>query len=200
MQIRLATAADREGLYRVCLRTSANGGDGTHLWSDPDLVGHNFVGPYLAFEPATTFALVDGSDIVGYSIAAPDTREFEASFNDVWAPPLRRAYPLDQLADGHWTEHDRWAIERLHRGLHLESIVADPYPAQAHIDLLPSAQGQGLGRSLMQAAIDVVRDAGAPGIHLDVSPENVRARGFYAHLGFVQGPSVGGHSYLVRTL
>jgi GNAT superfamily N-acetyltransferase len=198
--IRQATAQDREALYRVCLRTADSGADATALWSDPDLVGHNFVGPYLAFEGATTFALVDGDDVVGYSIAAPDTRAFEAFFNEEWAPPLRLAYPLDALAGSRWTADDRWGIHRLHAGLHTAAIVADPYPGQAHIDILPAAQGHGHGRALMEAAIGIVRSSGAIGMHLDVSPTNIRARGFYAHLGFVQGPCIDDLSYLVQAL
>ena len=200
MFIRQAKAQDREALYRVCLRTADSGADGTHLWSDPDLVGHNFVGPYLAFEGATTFALIDGHEVVGYSIAAPDTLAFEAFFNEEWAPRLRLAYPLESLDEGQWTADDRWGIRRLHAGLHTDSIVVDRYPGQAHIDILPTRQGQGHGRALMEAAIEAVRSAGAIGMHLDVSPTNIRARGFYAHLGFVQGPCVNDLSYLVRSL
>ena len=60
----------------------------------------------------------------------------------------------------------------------------DDYPAHLHIDLLPSAQGQGWGRALMDRFLAQLRAAGVAGVHLGVATVNLRAVAFYARLGF----------------
>ncbi len=60
----------------------------------------------------------------------------------------------------------------------------DDYPAHLHIDLLPSAQGQGWGRALMDRFLAQVRSAGARGVHLGVATVNRGAAAFYTRLGF----------------
>jgi ribosomal protein S18 acetylase RimI-like enzyme len=48
----------------------------------------------------------------------------------------------------------------------------------------PNCQRQGIGRALMAAAEDWLRDQGAPKIQLMVRGDNDVARGFYAALGY----------------
>ncbi|MES1169890.1 MAG: GNAT family N-acetyltransferase, partial [Leifsonia sp.] len=60
------------------------------------------------------------------------------------------------------------------------------YPAHLHIDLLPEAQGQGLGRRLIETLLDELAAAGATGVHLDMDPANTGAGAFYARLGFTR--------------
>lgn len=195
MRIRPAKPADAVGAYAVCLRTADSGADGRHLFADPDLVGHNYVGPYLAFPGATCWVVVDDADaIVGYCLAVADTIAFEAWADDHWWPDLREQYAVDDAA---WTDGDRWMAARIRAGVHTDEAFARDYPGHAHIDLLPEAQGRGLGGQLMRQAIAAV---GARGMHLDVAPDNARARAFYAHLGFTDGPTIGESSYLVRAL
>jgi GNAT superfamily N-acetyltransferase len=58
------------------------------------------------------------------------------------------------------------------------------YPSHLHIDLLPRAQGRGLGRAMMGLMLDLLRQRGSPGAHLGVSLPNVSAQAFYRKLGF----------------
>ncbi len=58
------------------------------------------------------------------------------------------------------------------------------FPAHLHIDLLPEAQGQGLGRALMRDAAARLVAEGVPGIHLAYDPANVGAAAFYDRLGW----------------
>ncbi len=52
--------------------------------------------------------------------------------------------------------------------------------------VVPSAQGRGLGRRLLQAALDGAAALGAATMFLEVSPDNGRALALYAHAGFVR--------------
>jgi len=50
----------------------------------------------------------------------------------------------------------------------------------------PSARGQGLGRALLQAAINRARESGAETMFLEVGAENPHALALYAGLGFAK--------------
>ena len=50
----------------------------------------------------------------------------------------------------------------------------------------PAARGKGLGRSLLQAAINKAQDMGAQTMFLEVGADNPRALALYAGLGFAK--------------
>jgi len=174
--------SDRARLYDVCLRTGDSGEDATGLYADGDLLGHVYLGAYLDLEPdlARVLRREDGTP-VGYCVATASTAEFERRCEESWWPPLRQRY-------GAPAEDDESPDARLLRVIHAPSRSAAPWlaehPAHLHVDLLPEAQGGGRGRRVLEAVLDAVNAAGAPGIHLGVGGGNVRAIGFYEHLGF----------------
>jgi ribosomal protein S18 acetylase RimI-like enzyme len=181
--IRHAVLQDRRALYRVCLETGDSGQDATALYTDPDLLGHVYAGPYAAFSPEFAFVLEDGLGVAGYVLGALDTRAFEATLERGWWPALRARYPLSPTpAEG------RTPDERLVALLHSPSLAADEvvrrFPSHLHIDLLPRAQGGGHGRRLMTRLLEALRAAGSPGVHLGVGGRNTHAIGFYRHVGF----------------
>ncbi|MFE6970525.1 GNAT family N-acetyltransferase [Isoptericola sp. NPDC057653] len=174
--------SDRDALYDVCLRTGDSGDDATGQYEDGALLGHVYLGAYLALEPdlARVLRRADGT-AVGYCVATASTTDFERRCEESWWPPLR-ARLAAPAAD------DESADARLLRMIHAPSRSGAPwleqYPAHLHIDLLPGAQGGGAGRRVLEAVLDAVAAAGAPGIHLGVGGRNLRAIGFYEHLGF----------------
>jgi ribosomal protein S18 acetylase RimI-like enzyme len=185
--IRPAVAGDRAALYEICLLTGDAGEDASPLYVEPDLLGEVWVGPYLALEADLAFVADDAGTAVGYVLGAADTAAFEAAAEASWWPRLRVRYP-DAPTSGALTPD-----QELHRWIHHPpptpaELLAD-YPAHLHIDLLPRAQGLGLGRRLIDTLLGVLRDRGAPGVHLGVDAGNHRAMGFYEHLGFTRlGP------------
>jgi GNAT superfamily N-acetyltransferase len=66
--------------------------------------------------------------------------------------------------------------------------ATDDFPAHLHIDILPSHQGGGNGRRLIDTFMDAAGRAGAPGAHVTVSLANARAHGFYERVGFKRLP------------
>jgi ribosomal protein S18 acetylase RimI-like enzyme len=177
--IRAATPDDLPGAYKVCLQTGDSGRDATALYRDPELLGHVYVGPYVVGAPDLAKVVVDAGEIVGYLLAAEDTRRFERWAELHWWPPLRSRYPI---TDG--DSPDDELIRMIHEPpLAPENVVID-YPAQLHIDLLASLRGAGLGRNLIDGLIVTLRQRGAPGVHLEVGSDNRIAIDFYAHLGF----------------
>ena len=171
--------ADRDAVYDVCVRTADDGGDARGQLSTDDLPGDVFAGPYLALEPELCFVVDDGSRAVGYVLGTADTARWAAAHAVRWLPAVAHRYPLVEPAT---TREEQW-VGLLH---HPEDLVhpglAD-HPAHLHIDLLPQAQGQGVGRVLVRTFLTALRERGVPGVHLGVSPTNTGARAFYARIG-----------------
>lgn len=174
-------------VYRICLETAASGRDASGRYTDPDLVGHVFAGPYLFADSAFGFVAVDDDGVAGYILAAADTEAFEDWAERHWWPALRDRYRLPSGTGGGagtGTTNDATMIERIHHPHRSDAVLLADHPAHLHIDLLPRLQGTGAGRRLMDTVIDESFDRGVPGVFLGVGKDNAHAAGFYRHLGF----------------
>jgi ribosomal protein S18 acetylase RimI-like enzyme len=78
-----------------------------------------------------------------------------------------------------------WLLELIQKGYHVDEHT-QLYPAHLHIDLLPRAQGHGMGRKIMTVFLERLRELGVEGVHLGVSKRNLNAIAFYEHLGFLR--------------
>jgi ribosomal protein S18 acetylase RimI-like enzyme len=181
MELRPATIDDLPALYYVCLRTGDAGDDASDRFDDPDLLGSVYVGPYVVLEGTVAFAGVDIEGVGGYVLAAIDTADFEASCERDWWPGLRERYPLHEPRR---SARDHEMVTHIHRPPTMPDRVVERYPAHLHIDLLPRLQGGGHGRTMIETLVAELQRAGASGVHLGVAARNVRAIGFYEHLGF----------------
>lgn len=178
-RIEPAGLADLPGAYRVCLHTGDAGRDATGMYRDPDLLGHVYVGPYLARGSGLQLVVVDEEGVAGYLLSVDDTAEFEAWADGHWWPPLRARYPL--IDDG---SPDARLIGKLHAPERAEPSVVRDFPAHLHIDLLARARGGGMGRTLIERLLADLRERGIEGVHFGVDARNADALGFYEHLGF----------------
>jgi ribosomal protein S18 acetylase RimI-like enzyme len=69
-----------------------------------------------------------------------------------------------------------------------------------HIDLLPRAQGRGLGKKMMTVILKKLVKKNSPGVHLGMATTNARAERFYKKLGFDELARMGDTLYLGKTL
>jgi GNAT superfamily N-acetyltransferase len=175
---------DLPALREICLDTAGGGRpDGAEERMLPDV----YCEPYVVRHPDWAWVVDLGDGPVGYLIAAPDTRAFIGWWRAEWAPVFRERHGDDG-------SH----LARL--GLHpeaLENPAVDAFPAHLHIDLMPSTQGRGLGRELMQRLMAKLAAEGVPGVHLGVADDNTGAKAFYARVGFA--PVGGDVNLLART-
>ncbi|WP_280153270.1 GNAT family N-acetyltransferase [Piscinibacter sp. XHJ-5] len=179
--VRHPQAADRPALIDICLRTGHDGGDARSRYADPGLLAEIFLLPYLELEPLWCWLGEDDAGIAGYIVATPDTREYASRGEQQWWPALRRRHPLpDPDREGPQADLTR----RAHAGVPTHMDFLDTHPAHLHIDLLPRAQGRGLGAHLMATLLEPLQTAGVPGVHLGVSASNPRANAFYERLAF----------------
>lgn len=183
MIVRPYEPLDLEAVYEICLKTGDRGEDATHLYDDPKLLGHLYVGPYVVLEPESAWVLADEAGVCGYIVGALDSRTFYETYRQEWLPPLRAHYPEPQGRPEEWTR-DEALRYRLHHPRDEPPQALAAYPSHLHIDLLPHAQGQGWGRKLMQTFLGSLETRGSRGVHLSVGRQNTRAIAFYRRLGF----------------
>ncbi len=74
--------------------------------------------------------------------------------------------------------------QRIHDWPRADEALFERFPAHMHIDLLPRAQGQGLGRRLVETLSEALRGRGVPGLYLGVDDRNEGAIAFYHRVGF----------------
>jgi ribosomal protein S18 acetylase RimI-like enzyme len=179
LRIEPAGLHDLPGAYRTCLLTGDAGADGSALHRDPDLLGHVYVGPYLAQRRGTQLIVSDDEGSAGYLLSADDTLAFEAWAEREWWPLLRARYPLRED-----DSRDAELIRLIHAPERTPTELAHQYPAHLHIDLQQRARGTGLGRALVEHLLVDLRGRRIAGVHLGVDKDNDNAIGFYRHLGF----------------
>lgn len=182
-RLRLYQPGDRAAFYHVCLKTGDAGQDAAHLYADPEVLGHLYVGPYITLEPELAFVLEDDLGVCGYCLGALDTELFFERFLREWLPPLQRRYPDPSGSERDWTR-DQHIYHELHHPEPPVPAVVRAYPSHLHIDLLPRAQGRGNGRRLMERLLEALRRRGSTGAHLALAAANLRALRFYHKLGF----------------
>jgi ribosomal protein S18 acetylase RimI-like enzyme len=181
--LRQALAADRPALCEICLRTGDAGSDATEREDDPELMGMIYAVPYQALEPELAFVIDSGDGPAGYLFGAVDTRAFNARLTAEWYPALQQRVTDPGPDETRWRGSD-WARRRIHHPNLTMAAGLLPYSSHGHIDLLPAARGKGIGRQCITYLQQRFRQAGSTGMHLDVHPDNEKARRFYEALGF----------------
>ncbi|MFO6425001.1 N-acetyltransferase family protein [Motilimonas sp. KMU-193] len=178
--VRPYQADDLAALYEICLLTADGGKDASALFQDPQLVGHFYSAPYGVLEPQTCFVVTENDKVCGYVVGTQDSSNFAKRCEDEWFGQWRQQYPLPNTDCV--SLNDR-LISYIHQGYFPRPEYAD-YPAHLHINLLPQTQGHGIGRKIMQAFIDNLKQNQVEGVHLEVSASNKNAIAFYERLGF----------------
>jgi ribosomal protein S18 acetylase RimI-like enzyme len=179
--IRPFAPADTDACYDICLRTGDLGGGAAYLYSDPRILGEIYVGPYIERWPECAFVVEDELGVAGYIVGTPDTVEHERWQEAQWWPALRERYPVGSFPEG---SADEKCVAHIHHPPTTDPAITADYPAHLHIDLLARTQGRGYGRQLMYRFFDAAAAAGAPAVHLEVSPRNTGAVAFYQRLDF----------------
>jgi ribosomal protein S18 acetylase RimI-like enzyme len=183
-------SADLNDMYRVCLQTADNGGDGTALFRDPRLPGDTYAVPYAIFEPSLALVAAAAGRVSGYVVAALDSSEFGRRLAREWWPAMRLRHPEPPSEVAHGLSvQERRALSNIHQPRGLAEDLLSRYPSHLHFNLLPPLQGRGVGRHLIAAVLSRLTDMGSPGVHLTSGLDNQRAAGFYRHLGFTELPA-----------
>jgi ribosomal protein S18 acetylase RimI-like enzyme len=113
--------------------------------------------------------------------------DFNSEFDDPTPGPRALADRVRQLLDGGdtavllgGTGPDGLAVLRFRPAIWIDA----PECYLAELYVVPERRGHGLGRALMEAAIDAARGQGAAWMDLGTSVDDVAARALYESLGF----------------
>jgi GNAT superfamily N-acetyltransferase len=113
--------------------------------------------------------------------------DFNSEFDDPTPGPRALADRVRQLLDGGdtavllgGTGPDGLAVLRFRPAIWIDA----PECYLAELYVVPERRGHGLGRALMEAAIDAARGQGAAWMDLGTSEDDVAARALYESLGF----------------
>ena len=119
--------------------------------------------------------------------AARLLHDFNTEFGDPTPGPAVLAKRLEELiAAGEATVllggsgPDGVAVFRLRRAIFVEGL--DAYLEELYV--APAKRGQGIGRALLEAAMDAARDAGAMRMDIATSVDDTAAIGLYESTGF----------------
>ena len=123
--------------------------------------------------------------------------DFNTEFDDITPGPVALAKRIRELLDAGETTvlvggsgPDGLAVLRFRPAIWTEALEC--YLAELYV--IPDRRGDGLGRALMEAALEVARSQGADHMDLGTSEDDVAARALYESLGFInreggpQGP------------
>lgn len=167
MRITKYDPSDREQIRAICLATC----------NDPFLLEHTgvlyalYCDCYLDSFADSCFAVKSEQRTVGYILCAADGAEYLRLWRRELLPSLR-CLSL------------RAAREKRPALLADRLFVAAGYSAHLHIDLLPCAQGQGMGTQLIAALEAHLVLKGVKGLYLCCGADNAAARRFYEKNGF----------------
>ncbi|KAK6441388.1 hypothetical protein LTR95_002386 [Oleoguttula sp. CCFEE 5521] len=149
--------------------------------------------PYPLLSPSTCFVLDPGTgDLpVGYILSTPNTRRFAKDWTEKYVPSLDRDLlpKPDAIATDHSEDKPTQLLQTLYgdpeKALNFSYPgLVDGWPGHLHIDILPSHQGQGWGRKLIDTSLEALRAEGCKGVHLGMEAGSLGALQFYTKLGF----------------
>ena len=167
MMIRSYKPVDTVRMEYICLHASED-----PMMDNPlleEAVLEVFCRYYLSYEAENCFVAVDEQDDAqGYILCAPTFRDYEKRLRSYVSDKACNAV-LPMMAEGTLNALRPYALD---------------YPAHLHIDLLPSCQGQGIGRKLIQTLCNHLRKKQINGLMLNVSNTNAGAIRFYEKCGF----------------
>jgi GNAT superfamily N-acetyltransferase len=188
LTIRPFHADDIDQLYKISLATGLAGGDASHLYADPRLMGHIYSAPYAWLEPKLALVVQDREGVAGFAVGTADTTAWEEKLERIWWPSLRKQYAMPPEADAPKWTHDQRRIFMIHRPTHTPAAVALKFPAHIHLNILPRLRGRGVGTQLFNQWLTSASKYGGKATHVAINRANVGAVRFWDKMGFADLP------------
>jgi ribosomal protein S18 acetylase RimI-like enzyme len=183
-RIRPYQERDREWVMKIAADTAFFGEPLEAFMDDRRLFCDIFYSYYTDLEPQHAWVADAGQEIVGFLMGCTCT----ASQRQRWISTIlpRTAW---RVFRGHYrieikTRHYLWGlIGVMVRKEHIQ-VDEKIYPAHLHINLSKAWRSLGLGKQLILAYLDQLRQEHIPGVHLMTTSINTIAIGLYERLGF----------------
>lgn len=159
---------DRQAVEQICLATASAVLNSTAKMREYTLLMYN---RYYTRMAGDSFVAVNSDNVpIGYIFCAPDYECYRKSFYENELKSIRKLGMMKYFsARSEVLSMKKRAVE---------------YPAHLHIDILPEYQHMGIGKKLMQALLNYLKNAGVKGVMLTVSASNKNGIAFYEKCGF----------------
>ena len=171
----------------MCYRTGYMGEPVDWQWRDEESFADLFTSYYTDAEPDSAFAIERAGTICGYLLGCLDSEQAWKPQTIVGRHLVRRGLAFRPgTAPVIWRTMGDTLVDVARRRVAVRDLeFSDPrWPAHLHIDLLPEARGQGLGRQLVQRWFEVLHAHHDRGCHLQTMAENSNALAFFESVGF----------------
>lgn len=176
---------DRAAVRRICFETGYMGDPVAWQWADRESFADLFTGWYTDHEPESALAAEVDGEVVGYLLGCRDSRRMTTAGRTVARHLVRRGLlARPGTAPVVWRSAADLARAGWQGKVSPTTEVDERWPAHLHIDLLPQARSQGLGRALITRCLEDFAAADVPGCHVDTWAENDGAVAFFRHMGF----------------
>ncbi len=175
---------DRQALLAIGADTAFFGAPIERYLEDRRLFMDGFYAYYTDYEPEHSWVACADEQVVGFLVGCFNSRRQNQTLRKEILPGL-----LQKLLRGEYRMGPKtWRYLRSIAGALLRREVPpvdeNAYPAHLHINLLPSWRGQGLGRQLIEAYLQQLRENQIPGVHLHTTSQNKAAVHLYEKTGF----------------
>jgi len=179
---------DRERVRWICSETGFVGKPQEAIFIGRDEFADMWSSYWTDREPESAFVAEAEGEVRGYLLGCVDTHRQEK----IWSKEIMPA-AAKRLLRPRWL---KYGINRMYVYAMLRSIIKGElkvpinriiaeYPAHLHTNIAgPEWRGKGLGKAMMEAYFDYLREKGVPGVHLGTTSHNREAIPFYEHMGF----------------
>jgi ribosomal protein S18 acetylase RimI-like enzyme len=185
--IRSFKSEDRQVIRQIACDTADMGEPVENFFGDREVVGDLLTRYYTDYEPKSLWVAEYEGKVIGYLTGCLNTRHYFRVM--VWS--LLPRIVIKSILRGVFLRQDtlrlfKSAIRTGWLGGFRRLIPVDKYPAHLHINVQKDFRNQNVGKCLVERFIEQVKRARLPGIHLAVHEDNVRARKFFEHIGFIE--------------
>lgn len=174
---------DRDGVLTLAADTAFFGDPLERYLDDRRLFCDGLYAYYTDFEPEHGWVACGPHGVVGFAMGCVST----AARRQLW---LRHILPRVALGlvTGRYTIGTRtWrhAARAVQAAVYGKPAVDErKYPAHLHLNVHSAWRRRGIGRQLLQASLDQLRELRVPGVHLNTTSANAAAGKLYESFGF----------------
>ena len=181
--IRKYTPQDKAGVRRLSCETAFLGTGREQIFNDDEILADFLTMYFTDYEPDSCFVAVDRSTGIGYLIGSKDATCMNRVVKKRVVPALFvKAFYRKTFLKKTNLRFLLHCILSFLRGEFFLSDLSSEFPATLHINIDKDYRNQGMGRKLIAAYLDFLKEHGVRGVHFSTLSEN--AKGFFLKMGF----------------
>ncbi len=183
--VRRYAPADLLAVRQLSCETADRGAPLDRLFRDRELTADLLTRYYTHYEPTALWVAAAQEQLVGYLTGCLNTRRY---LHTMWRHVVPQSVMRGLMRGVLW-HPETWRL--LWAGMHtwrvggfVRRTPLERYPAHLHLNIRQGFRGQQIGRRLVDAFLQQVRDTRLHGIHAVVHQDNAAACQFFERMEF----------------